>query len=394
MDQNQQHLPQVRNPYENLPAQRPASALVEIEARRNAAELMIAVEVARQFPRNQHKAFERIMTDFSRPEVAEEAQYEYPRGGAKIKGLSIRAAEVIARHWGNIKRGFRTLDRVDGEPGKPGRTILEAYAWDLETNVCETRTVIVLHQRDREEGGKILTSERDIDELCANKAQRRVRSCILALIDADVKDAAAVQAEATIAAKNPVTPETIKKILEAFEKRGVTRKMIEARIQRSVDAFTPMLVIQFKRILASIKDGMSSPEDWFDLSIGKEPEGETRAEQIRNLLTKVTPITEDVQRLEDDVQNAISQVDPNLVEALKAVSEQEPPDEDPVDVLARAIQGTATFEEAHRISQGAHLLGINLGALSMLIKDITHHHELQPSTVKAVLAEIERRAAA
>ena len=406
MEQNQQSLQRVENPYANLPAPRTASALVEIEARRNAAELMIAVEVARRFPRNPREAFDRIMTDFTRPDVAEEAQYEYPRGGTKIKGLSIRAAEVIARHWGNIRRGFIELDRIGGENGKPGHSIIETYAWDLQTNVSETRRMIVMHQRDREEGGKVLTSERDIDELCANKAQRRVRSCILDLIDNDVKEAAANQADATIAAKNPVTPETIKKILEAFDKRGVTRKMIEARIQRSVDAFTPMLVIQFKRILASIKDGMSAPEDWFDLTIGKEPEGETRTEQIKNLLAqKLTSIVvpadaeknpyEGIGTSETTAWTGTGQTQEG--EAAKQVAElaQElSKDQDPIIVLARAIQGTASDGDAYKIAEGASHLGLKLGALSSLIKDITHHHELKPTTVKAVLAEIERRATA
>ncbi len=392
------------NPYDNLPAQRSTNSLVEIESRRNAAEIMIAVEAARRFPRDPRQAFERIITDFTRVELAEEAQYEYPRGGKTIRGLSIRAAEVIVRHWGNVRRGFRVLDRVDGENGKPGLSSVEAYAWDLETNAYEARGLTVLHQRDKEDGAKVLTSERDIYEHVANQAQRRVRACILAFIPSDIKDAVMLQCDKTLELNSPVTDETKRKLLAAFEPYGVTRKMIEARIQRNFDSISPTLYLQFKRIYASLKDEMSSPEDWFDLSIGKEVEGATRTEQIKNLLAqKLAPEFVPTDALGSGM--TITTPQPSWTgtepappgEALRQGEElmqQISTEEDAVVVLARAVQGAASLDEAYKVAEGALHLGLNIAALSMLIKDVTHHHELKPTTVKAVLAEIERRATA
>ncbi len=376
------------NPYDNLPAQRSTTSLVEIESRRNAAEIMIAVEAARRFPRDPRQAFERIITDFTRVELAEEAQYEYPRGGKTIRGLSIRAAEVIVRHWGNVRRGFRVLDRVDGENGKPGLSSVEAYAWDLETNAYEARGLTVLHQRDKEEGAKVLTSERDIYEHVANQAQRRVRACILAFIPSDIKDAVMLQCDKTLELNSPVTDETKRKLLAAFEPYGVTRKMIEARIQRNFDSISPTLYLQFKRIYASLKDEMSSPEDWFDLSIGKEVEGETRTDQIKNLLAQR------MTQIEGEWIGAQQTPEGEALKQGEELMQQVSTEEDAVVVLARAVQGTASLDEAYKVAEGAIHLGLRVGELSALIRDVTKHNELRSTNVRGVLAEIERRATA
>jgi len=385
--------------------------IVEVESRRAAAEVFVAMEAAQRFPRNPRQSMERIIDAFTRPALAEVAIYEYPRGGTKIRGLSIRAAEVMAQQWGNIRFGWRTIDRVENTceknaqgkliPIKAGKTIVESFAWDLETNVPVSRVFDVPHIRDKAEGGTILNEERDIYEHVANWAARRTRQCILTLIPGDVKEAGLAQAERTMKHAFPVTPDTLRKLLEAFKEYGVTRAMIEARIQRNYDTMSSELMAKFRGIYASLKDEMSSPDDWFDLSIGKEPEGETRTEQIRNLLTKSEPVIETAREhfglppevapqwagtQETPTGEALKQGDALVQELTKA--------EDPLAVLVFAIQGTASPEDARKVAEGASHLGLNIAALSMLIKDVTHHHELKPTTVKAVLAEIERRATA
>jgi hypothetical protein len=44
---------------------------------------------------------------------------------------------------------------------------------------------------------------------------------------------------------------------------GVTIHQIEGRIQRKLDAITPANLVGLRRIFNSLRDGMSSVEDWF-----------------------------------------------------------------------------------------------------------------------------------
>ena len=53
-------------------------------------------------------------------------------------------------------------------------------------------------------------------------------------------------------------------MLEIFEGYGVSQNQIEKRIQCRIEAVRPAQIIQLYRILTSLKDGMSKPEDWFE----------------------------------------------------------------------------------------------------------------------------------
>ena len=65
---------------------------------RQAQEVQAAMVVAKHFPRDQRAAYARITDACARPTLAEEATYEFSRGGSKISGPSIRLAECIAQN--------------------------------------------------------------------------------------------------------------------------------------------------------------------------------------------------------------------------------------------------------------------------------------------------------
>ncbi|CAM2142584.1 conserved protein of unknown function [Pararobbsia alpina] len=231
---------------------------------RELAETQVKYLMAQQFPRDEIANTDKILNAFTRPTLAEQSQYQFSRGGSDISGPSIRAAEAMAQHWGNIEQGFRERSRgVDGK-GVPFSEV-EAFCVDLESRTSKRLQFIVKHWRDTRQGGYQIKEERDIYELIANQAQRRVRACILALIPGDVIDAAMQQAEVTLKAKADTSPEAIQKIVAAFEPFGVTKEHIEKRIQRRLDAIQPAQVVSLKRIYASLRDGMSSPSEWFDM---------------------------------------------------------------------------------------------------------------------------------
>lgn len=234
---------------------------------REVAETQTKYLMAERFPRDEVAAMDRILNAFSRPTLAEKAAYQFARGGTDITGPSIRAAEAIAQQWGNIDSGWRELQRGSDGTGVPFSEV-EAFCVDLQMRNSKRLQFVVRHWRDTKQGGYKLKDERDIYELCANQAQRRLRACILASVPGDVTDAAMKQAEATLKSKADTSPEAMAKMVEAFGEFGVSREQIEKRIQRRLDAISPAQVVGLKRVYASLRDDMSVPKDWFEFAEG------------------------------------------------------------------------------------------------------------------------------
>ena len=213
-------------------------------------------------PRDEQRAVDRMLTAFQRPSLASKALYQYARGGSEVSGLSIRAAEAMAMAWGNMDFGLRELEQKQGE------STVEAYAWDLETNVRRAVTFRVPHYRDTRQGRKRLEDSRDIYELVANQGARRVRACILAVLPRDIQEAVETQVAETMKATFEITPESLKAWLEAFGRLGVTKAMLEARIQRRFDSIPPAQMMGLANIFNSIKDGIARVEDFFQVQEG------------------------------------------------------------------------------------------------------------------------------
>ena len=250
---------------------------------RELAEMQTKFLMAQQFPRDERKAMDGIINAFSRPGLAERAQYEYAKGGSSVSGLSIHAAQAIAQQWGNIEFGWSEISRGIGADGVPFSEV-RAFALDLQSRTNRPLQFIVRHWRDTKSGGYKLKDEREIYELCANMAQRRVRACIMAVIPQDVQDTAEAQAALTLKTKADTSPEAMHKMVEAFSAFGVSKEQIEKRIQRRLDAITPAQVVQLKRIYASLRDEMSSPAEWFDIE--PEPVQSTSRDAVKDALKK------------------------------------------------------------------------------------------------------------
>jgi len=249
-------------PTRQLPQTQQASSLASVLESREMQQVQVAMLAAKRFPRNEKDALDRILNACCRVTLASQAHYSYARGGTDIQGPTIRLAEAIAQYWGNIDHGWREVTRY--KDGDGGASVIEAFAWDMESNARSSLVFTVRHWRDTNGGGYPIKDERDIYELCANMAKRRVRACILAVIPGDIVEEASNQCDATLASNCDTGPEEVKKMLAAFAKFDVTKTQIEARIQRRIDAITPAQFIQLRKVHASIKDGMSSVSDWFD----------------------------------------------------------------------------------------------------------------------------------
>jgi hypothetical protein len=256
-----------------------STALAQIAGSREVTEAQAAIMVAKRFPRNEMEVVDKVMIACQRPSLAETALYTYSRGGTDISGPSIRLAETIFRLWGNAACGVRELESGSDE------SVLEAYAVDYETNVRQSKVFTVKHERTTKNRTYKLEDSRDRYENLANFGARRLRATMLALIPADIIEAAVSQVEQTLKAKADTSPEALKKLVDAFDKFGVTKEQIEKRIQRRIDAITPAQVVSLRKIYNSLKDGMSGPADWFEAP--EQAADEAKAGTVENLKGKL-----------------------------------------------------------------------------------------------------------
>jgi hypothetical protein len=254
----------VSNPFSEHRHQEPG-ALTDVAAQRELAEVQAAVVMARRFPRDPMSATDAILRACTRKTLAETALYSYSRGGTEIAGPSIRLAEAIAQVWGNLAFGIRELEQRAGE------STIEAYCWDLETNIRQSRIFQVRHERYTKAGSHRLTDPRDVYEMTANQGARRLRACILGVIPGDVTEAAVEQCETTLQANADTSPEAVKKLVEAFTRFDVTKTMLEVRIQRRIETIRPAQIIGLRKIWASLNDNMSAASDWFEMPQGATP---------------------------------------------------------------------------------------------------------------------------
>lgn len=260
-------------------SQQPRQALAQtsgtLQAQaRELAEMQTKFLMAERFPRDERRAMDGILNTFSRKTMAEMACYAFSKGGSNVAGLSVHSMQAIAQQWGNMEFGWIEVSRGTGADGVPFSEV-RAYAWDLQSRTCRPLQFIVRHWRDTKAGGYKLKDERDIYELCANMAQRRVRSCLEAVIPRDVQDAAERQAALTLRANADTSAEAMVKMIDAFAAFGVTKDHIEKRIQRRIDAIEPAQVVMLKRIYASLRDEMSTPPEWFEMGEAPQAEGKS-----------------------------------------------------------------------------------------------------------------------
>lgn len=235
---------------------------------RQAQEVQAAMVVAKRFPRDEVESFNRIMQACQRKSLAESAMYEYPRGGTKVTGPSIRLAETMAQSWGNIDFGIIELEQKNGE------SQVMAYAWDLETNTRQTKIFNVPHVRGTKKGNIALTDPRDIYEMVANQGARRLRACILGVIPGDVIDSAIAQCNKTLAGdtSKPVI-DIVREMAAIFQQEfSVPLEAIEKYIGCKAEAFSMNDLVRLKKVYRSLHDGMAKREDYFEMSLPVESE--------------------------------------------------------------------------------------------------------------------------
>lgn len=244
---------------DSLRQQAAPMAAASAESDRAIAEVQAAMTIAKKFPRDEDRAWAKIQRACKRPGLAEAALYAYTKGGSEVSGPSIRLAEELARDWGNITFGWKILSQDEG------LSEVRAEAWDLETNVPSYITFTVPHHYKSHGKIKPVTDPRELYELIANQASRRLRACILRVIPGDVQDMAIDECEKTLkhGGGKPLA-DRIRDMLAAFQNdHNVTKTMVEQRVGKKAEAINETELVALRRIYVSLRDGMGKVDEFF-----------------------------------------------------------------------------------------------------------------------------------
>lgn len=243
----------------SLPTDNINQGTVAIEASRAVAEAQGKLLIAKRFPRDEVAAYAKAIQACQRPTMAAKAFYAYPRAGQTVEGPTIRFAEELARCWGNIDYGIKELSQDNG------KSELQAYAWDLETNAQSVQNFTNPHQREVRGKMQSLTSQRDIYENNANMATRRMRARILAILPAWFVEDCIAECKKTLAGQNDAPLiDRVKKMVVQFAKYGVSQEMLERRLKRKIESMTADDFAEYIGIFNAIKGGESKVADWFE----------------------------------------------------------------------------------------------------------------------------------
>lgn len=232
---------------------------VAVESSRAIAEAQGKLIMAKRFPRNYTESYTKAMEACQRKGFAEKAFFSYPRAGQTVTGVTIRFAEELARVYGNLDYGIKEMSHEEG------KSEMQAYCWDLETNTISSQNFTVEHIMETKQGNRKLTSQRDIYERTANDGARRLRSRILAILPPDLVEDCINECKKTLAGQNGIPLiDKIKNMVTAFTKLGVTKEMLEQRLKHTVETVNEEELTEYIGIYNGLKQKETTISDWFE----------------------------------------------------------------------------------------------------------------------------------
>ncbi len=269
------------------------NALATIASNEATNQVLASIWIAKQFPRSLAEVTLRINDACARVRLAQVATYSYPRGGQTVTGASIRLAEQLLSCYGNAEAGWLELSRRFDPSGARGQgcnvSTCRAYCFDKEANIKREIAFDVPHVREsgKEPNKKVsvLNDPRDIYELCANMASRRIRACILQVIPSHLTDEALEKCAATLRKNDKSKPlvDRIREMEARFAAIGVTREMLECRLGHSLAECVVTEVVELGGVHNSIRDGYTRIKDVFPM-----PHVEASAAVVEPSIAQVT----------------------------------------------------------------------------------------------------------
>ena len=245
------------------------------------ARIQAAYSMAIYQPRNLDQARAKILRMCEIPEFAEKVEYSKPIGNTKIKGLSIRFAEIAL----SLCRNILTEAQLLYEDDEIKR--LRISALDLETNTQFSRDVSIkktVERKSKKGREEDYISERKNsynetvyllrateDEVLTKESawvSKFIRTEGLRLVPADIKEEATAKARETLAKRDAQDPAAAKKrILDAFSGLNIWPADLEKYLGHKTDNLSQPEIADLRKVYAAIDSGEAT---WADYVAPKE----------------------------------------------------------------------------------------------------------------------------
>ncbi len=181
------------------------------------AEVDVQIATAHRFPRSIAAFFKRAESlATATPDIAASMEYAKPVGGGKVKGPSVRLAEIVAATYGNLRVQARVISETATE------VVAQGVAHDLETNVAHlTEVAVSLLKSD----GSRIKNDQIITSRAAACAKAR-RNAILLVVPVALCQPIIAAARKVAAGDAKTLPERRKVQLDWFESKGIKRAAV------------------------------------------------------------------------------------------------------------------------------------------------------------------------
>ncbi len=226
-------------------------------------------------PRNLLAARGRILDACKRPGFAATAWYAKPQGGKKIRGPSIRFAEMAIQAMGNIT----VIPMVTYEDRE--RLMMSIQVIDLETNTAYSDPVSLAKTVERKDKtGREVVSERKntngettytvlaTEDEMANKINsaksKSIRNSGLRLIPQDFIEEAEMIVQDTMAGGGGDPAEAVKKMADAFARIGVKPDELAKYIGHPLESLSPAELRDLREVYQTLKDGEAKWSDYVE----------------------------------------------------------------------------------------------------------------------------------
>lgn len=273
------------------------NAVVAAEIAKVQAQCVLAINN----PRNLRQVEQSIEGMCSSVYLAKEAEYEYTRGGTRITGPTIKLMSAIAQCYKNVTSGWTELSRTKD------KSKISAWAWDLENNYKNELEFEVPLYRETKSGRTLLTSDRDIYELIANYAARRVRKCIESVIPRYLVDMAIEKCHDTLESKIDVKTELKKLINWLKSYQDIDLVQVEEKLGMKYEAFSNVQYTTISKWCNALRDGTISKTE---LLPSKEIKNQTisdvtnqQKEENASIQPKPVEIVEENNMFSDTTEN-------------------------------------------------------------------------------------------
>lgn len=255
---------------------------VAIEIERAVAEAQGRLTLAKKFPRDVRAAYAELSQACQELSLARVAFYTVPRGEKSVSGPSIRLAEECGRIWGNMYWGHRELSRSGG------KSEVEVFAWDMQTNTISSRQMTVVHVLDTRNGPRALRDQKDVDDKIANVASKQQRGRLLAVLPKWFTEAAKEMCKATLAKGDAAKPmeQRRREMLAVFTELGVKQTQIEDYLEKKLDETNDEDMLTMRGVYNAIKNEGVKASEYFGSG---EPEKTVVTAAVTGTSTDVTP---------------------------------------------------------------------------------------------------------